>query len=92
MANKAGMIHPQRVQPYRQYTPNEFSNQDGMPHIMSVNKQFGGNKCNLFLIKSSHIISFSDNPSGFHALKRWGAANRPGNRSFYTEETIKELL
>ena len=44
MANKAGMIHPQRVQPYRQYTPNEFSNQDGMPHIMSVNKQFGGNK------------------------------------------------
>jgi len=77
MANKAGMIHPQRVQPYRQYTPNEFSNQDGMPHIMSVNKQFGGNKYN---------------PSGFHALKRWGAANRPGNRSFYTEETIKELL
>jgi len=61
MANKAGMIHPQRVQPYRQYTPNEFSNQDGMPHIMSVNKQFGGNKCNIFCfnnIKNSLIAFF----------------------------------
>ena len=91
MANKAGMIHPQRVQPYRQYTPNEFSNQDGMPHIMSVNKQFGGNKCNLILSKTP-LSPLLDNPSGFHALKRWGAANRPGNRSFYTEENIKELL
>ena len=48
MANKTGMIHPHRVQPYRQYTPNEFSEQEGMPHIMSVNKQYGGNKCTIF--------------------------------------------
>ena len=75
------MIHPQRVQPYRQYTPNEFSNQDGMPHIMSVNKQFGGNKCNPFLIRNLLIASFRQ-PKWFSRAETMGRC----------ESTRKQIL
>ena len=37
-------MHPLRTRLYRQYTPNEFSQEPGMPHIMQVNQQHAANK------------------------------------------------
>ena len=44
MRKKKGLVHPLRTRVYRQYTPNEFSQEPGMPHIMQVNQQHAANK------------------------------------------------
>ena len=50
MRKKEGLVHPLRTNLYRGYAPNEFSNEPGMPHIMTINKQHGANK------RESHIF------------------------------------